>query len=196
MPRSRTALRTSSLLTMLLTLGAGVSAAQQAPNRHGLWASAGLGYGQLRFHCNGCPEAGTEGAGIFSLRGGYAPDPHVRVGVELAGWRRTGSDDGAWNYLFGISLYPAARSGFFLRAGVGASNFTGVRYGDGPTEEGSGLALTVGVGWDMQLTERVSFSPALNVLSGNEGTTRAAGITTRTGVHQTLVALGLGFTWD
>src|SRR2546421_12735858 len=116
-------------LVGVLMLGVAQLAPAQAPAaRHGFWGAFGLAYGANGLTCSGgCSfNSGAKGGGLTAaLKLGGTPSPRVRVGGEVNLWTKDMNDvtETVGNISGAVYLYPAARSGFFVKGGVGVASF-------------------------------------------------------------------------
>lgn len=184
---------------MLATLAFLVVVAQSpvdtVPNRAKFHAGFGLGPVALRYDCNGCPEKGSASAVGFYGRLGVPVSRHFVVGLELQSWKRQGADDGAWLTALSTTFYPARNGGFFLRAGAGMTQFSGLAYVDGPTERGSGFGGLFALGHDLRIDQRLALTPMVTLSHSDIGTTTIAGLPERRGTASTTLAFTVGVTW-
>lgn len=136
-------------------------AAQRPQTRSGFWFQGGLGAGSVG--CDECDERTNGGAAVIAL-GGTLSD-HFLLGGSLHGWAR--SEDGATLSVTAITaathIYPWARGGFFINAGVGFGT-TRLEFDIFSIEE-DGAAGVLGLGYDIRLGRNVSLTPFGNVYS-------------------------------
>lgn len=185
--------RTIAILILALALSLPTAAEAQHPQtRQGFGISFGLGAGTAGF-CDGCDEVGgTEFSGYLRL-GGYLT-PTVFLAGESNGWV-SGSDTFDASTLGAIMAvvqwYPMADHGLYLKGGLGYS------YADLASElHTSGLAGSLGAGYDIRLARNFALTPYINYLQQFGGTlTYTGGIDTGVDAKVHLFQFGLGFTW-
>jgi Outer membrane protein beta-barrel domain len=173
----------------------GLVEVSQTSIRHGVYFGASLGAGreECRLATTECavldgngdplPDNGNTYRNALTspalqIRLGGTINPNVRIGGELFGW--SGSNGPATERTVGLLLngqfYPSARSGFYLKGGVGYA-WNSFDYNDGSTTpDYSGFMLNVGAGYDIPLNRSVSIAPVVdfyhatysNLSSGDE----------------------------
>ena len=179
-------------VVMLATAPSSLSAQDPAP-RGGLWGAVGVGYSALRFACTSCAPGETVGATSSLIQLGWTLGPHWAVGLELAGWRREGSDDHGTDLMATTRWYPRTGGRAFVHSGLGRSAFRGaVR--DGPREQGGGVGFLLGAGYDVAMGSSISVTPLAAVTHSRIGTTRYFGQAVRSGVRYTVLSVGIGVT--
>lgn len=110
----------------------------------------------------------------LTLRIGGTPNPSVRLGAELFGWGAQVVElDPAYDryesfsaLLGTMQFYPAPTAGLYLKAGGGFAR-SASDYKTGPTDSETGLAWTVGAGYDLPLSPTVSLGPTLDFYQGS-----------------------------
>lgn len=116
------------------------------------------------------------------------------LGGEVNAW--TKSDSGVTTELGNVSAavyyYPAVKSGFFFKGGVGFSTF---RAHDGGTIDGTGVGFVTGLGYDVRVGRNVSLTPVANFYFGSVGDLKSSGTTFVTGWKQHVFDFGLGITF-
>jgi hypothetical protein len=134
--------------------------AQDHPQtREGFFIGFGIGAGS--FGCEPCGDRRSGVAGHLELGGTLRPN--LLLGVETSGW--TKEEGGARLTHTSLSaivqFYPAAASGFFLKAGLGVSALETSASSDvySVTTSEEGLGLTAGLGYDVRVASNVSISP-------------------------------------
>jgi hypothetical protein len=181
----RTALRSSILATVMLTLAVAPLLAQHRrpgirdagpDGRSGFWGVLSLGAGveQVNFRDDGIGYSDPLTRGVFAIRLGGTLSPHVRLGGEVGAW--VNEDRGITETVGGAMLigqfYPSERTGFFLKAGAGVGRSA---LGDdfGTLDEDSGFVGALGLGWDVRLGRHVFLVPTVDfaayTLDGNGG---------------------------
>jgi hypothetical protein len=133
--------------------------------RHGFWGVLALGAGteQVNFDGDdlGWSDAITRPTG--ALRLGGTINEHVRLGGEAHGWF---NDEDAITETVGALLlvaqfYPWARSGLFLKGGLGYAGST-IEDDFGFESSDGGFAGQLGVGYDIRLGRRIFLVPTLD----------------------------------
>lgn len=173
-----------------------------ADSRQGFWMGAGLGTGAGSMHCGICAHEREQGTSAY-VRVGTTLNRKLLIGVEGAGWQRTG-DAGKRRLLTltgGGWWYPNVRHGYYLRFGAGLSKWraSGV---DNDAVVSQAMALVLGVGYEVRVNPNLSIVPYLNALGSSSGalwleTRDAVSFERRklpSGGHALLFQLGLGFT--
>jgi opacity protein-like surface antigen len=178
-----------------------VSAAPaHAQARAGFWLGFGAGYGQARVDCDeGCEDGDREGSvsGFFKLGGTL--HRRLLLGVEVNGWTKEESGVRATlgNLSGTLTVYPGARSGFFLKAGAG------IAYVDTSTRQGSlevslnetGFGFVAGAGWDLRLADNLSLTPCVNFNYGWPGDVVFDRVVVFPGFRQSVIDFAVGLTF-
>ena len=179
----RTAARSIFLVFGLCVVACNTPArAQEDEARRGLWVSADLGYGSARVSCDTC-RRGAPLDGLDGLLGvGGTPSPHVRLGAVLEVWEHPLGDSDTFAAITTITAalyyYPRIGSGLFLEVGIGRSDYRvvkGLREGflfeNAHTPvSGTGWGVTVGLGYDVRLSQWLSIGPRVAFAHGDVGT--------------------------
>lgn len=154
-------LRRGLMLSALMLCVSAALAAQRPQTRSGFWFQGGLGAGSVG--CEDCDERTNGGAAVIALGGTLSE--HFLLGGSLHGWAR--SEDGATLSVTALTvathIYPWARGGFFINAGVGFGT-TRLEFDVFSVEE-DGAAGVLGLGYDIRLGRNVSLTPFGNVYS-------------------------------
>lgn len=172
----RTILRGTTLLVGLSLCGAiGVPlAAQRAPRgltevrsgeRSGFWLGLGLGAGGESFDLrDGLGYSDVLYRPTVSLRLGGTVTPAVRLGGEVLSWinDRGRTVETLSSVLFIGQLYPAGRSGLYLKGGLGVGR-NEVKV-DGLDAGDTGFAGLLGLGYELPIGRRVFLTPAVDVV--------------------------------
>ena len=174
-------MRRLAMLIAAAAMAAPAAGESQQGDRAGFWFSADVGMASLsRSYAVTGSTRDTEFAMAF--RGGYAWHPRLLLGAELGGWNIEGAD--MWDprtgegirVLYAIAqYYPAAKSPFFVRGGVGAVKYWNNR----PGELGaSGSGGVLGAGYDIAISQRVHLTPSADLSWGQfDAATSPPGIT-------------------
>ena len=193
--------RPTQLLWIVAALAAPLTpvASAQAPiARHGFWGAFGLGYGANGLSCSGgCSfNSDAKGGGLtVALKLGGTPSPRVRLGGEVNLWTKdhSGLTESVGNISAAVYFYPSARSGFFVKGGVGVASFQ-LSQG-GSTESADGIGVLTGLGYDIRVSRKVSLSPIANFYFGHDGDlTDASG--TIPGIRHAIVDFGLSVQYN
>jgi hypothetical protein len=171
----------------------------KVPDRHGLWAGAGLAAGSIGAICDGCGDNRVFGPAAY-LRAGGTLTEKLLLGVELTGW---GMDDGGVRQGLGSAMvdlfwYPTLSADFHLKFGVGGLTYerrTEVLGTTQTTTETAG-AVSLGVGYDLRVGGNVSLVPFLNLYGSADVKRKVNGTEVITGgdFRRDMVQLGLGLT--
>jgi hypothetical protein len=183
-----------------LTLGVAHLAPAQAPAaRHGFWGAFGLGYGANGLTCSGgCSfNSDTKGGGLTAaLKLGGTPSPRVRLGGEVNVWTKDHGDvtESVGNVSVAVYLYPTARSGFFVKGGVGGAIFE-LSQGSSSTSA-NGFGFVTGLGYDIPVSSKVSLSPIVNFYFGRDGDLRDGSTVVIPGIKHAIVDFGLSVQYN
>src|SRR5205807_2505553 len=142
--RMRAVTRFLGILGVLAVAGPRQVAAQHPQTREGFWIGFGFGYGSAKASCDGCGTSSGNGGVTGFLKLGGTLSKQVLLGGEVNAW--TKSDSGVTTELGNVSAavyyYPAVKSGFFLKGGLGFSTF---RAHDGGSIDGTGVGFLAGL---------------------------------------------------
>lgn len=179
---------------LVAALSATAEAQSHPQTREGFGISFGVGAGSAGLDCDGC-DFDREGAFSGYLRlGGYAR-PTLFIGGETNGWMK--EEDGIdmqASFVSAVALwYPQPASGFYLKGGLGFSNTS---LSDDVLEiEASGLALSLGLGYDWRVTKNFSLTPYMNYLRSMGAEAKVNGTDSGETLTTDVLQVGLGFTW-
>jgi len=193
--------RASWALVGALTLcAAAVAPAQEPRTRHGFWGAFGLGYGANSLSCSsGCSfTSDAKGGGVTaSIKMGGTPKPSVRLGGEVNVWVKdvgSGVTETVGNVSAAVYLYPAPRSGFFVKGGVGLASF---QFSQGnSTVSADGFGLLAGLGYDIRLSNKVSLSPIANMYFGRDGDLKDGSTVVIPGIKHAIFDFGLSLQYN
>jgi hypothetical protein len=142
---------------------------RRSHRRQGFWLAAGVGAGSESFDANdGLGWSDDKGGGIAYLKLGGTVSQSLRLGAEGNIWgsryQRQGYDRSLASILFIAQWYPAARSDFWLRGGVGWARDNLTLYGatGDLTSHENGTALALGLGYDFRVARDISITPTLD----------------------------------
>lgn len=160
--------------------------------RDGFWLSGGLGYGGESFDArDGLGWSDDKGGGVVYLKLGGTVTPSLLLGLEGQLW---GADYSYDQYerglgsLMGIAqFYPAPRSDFWLRGGIGWARDYFRDYqtpGTTYTTTRNGSAFALGMGFDFPVSRKVSITPSVDFLAQHYDTH-----------NERVISLGVGVTF-
>ena len=140
-------LRTLPLLLAISVVPASVSG-QAADPQGGFWWEVSAAAGAGRLTCSLCDRTRELGPSVGASIGAYAT-PTFRVGVDGAYWSHDDDGDRETVYRAGLvgQLHPRPGKGLHLIGGVGWSGYRAEALGY------DAARLTLGVGWDLRLTD-------------------------------------------
>lgn len=184
---------------VFVTLIGGLPSAADAQAREGFWFGAGAGYGSVGVSCDECSGQDRESGGAVYLRGGWTLNPRTLVGIDFNVWSKTVEDDvemtlNLYNVTGSVTFYPAAASGFFVKAGAGISTIDS-EVDNVTFELGSGFGLTTGAGYDVRLGRMISLTPAVGYWYGRPGDLRFGPDALFTNWRQNVFELTVGITF-
>jgi hypothetical protein len=184
--------RTLNALALTLLIPAAL-AAQHPQTRQGFGIGFGFGAGSAGF-CDGCDDqGGTELSGYLRL-GGYL-NPSLFLAGETNGWMGSQIDTpSSLGAIMGVvQWYPMVERGLYLKGGVGYSY---ANASDGSDISTSGLAVSVGAGYDFRVARNFALTPYINYLQQLGGQyAYAGGEDTGPDAKVHLFQFGLGLTW-
>ena len=163
----------------LTLLGPQDASAQGRPQtREGFFLGFGVGYGSLGCsNCTGDREGGQAG----HLMLGGALNDRMLLGAETTVWlkEQNGVTLTQGNVCATLYFYPDARSGFFLKGGVGFANLDLDVKGWGNSSE-TGFGVLAGLGYDVRVGRMFSLTPygtfAFGAFDGGETNVVQAGV--------------------
>ncbi|HSR40794.1 MAG TPA: hypothetical protein VLL48_01450 [Longimicrobiales bacterium] len=131
----------------------------------GPWWEVGVEGGALRFTCDICATERDVGRSYHVAAGLWAPS-RLAVGLEAGWWRHRDDDIQERVYRLGVvgRVHPRPENGLHALAGVG---WVGYRAGDFTYD---GLKLSLGVGWDLPLADRLVVGNRLTLDAASFGT--------------------------
>lgn len=148
----------------LAALDPGPAHAQGNQVRDGFWLMAGVAAASNRTDCTNCPQEVRVSGGGFVVRAGGKASRYVMLGGEIYGFKESESGDvktEVGGVLFIAQWYPWTKLGFWVRAGGGMS-YADVRINTASSPEQvtkAGMALSLGLGWDLRVARKVSITP-------------------------------------
>ena len=192
----RARLRSIAVVAILILLAGAAASAQDPTRRHGFRVGAGAGYGIAKASCDSCASEPRSGGVTSFVTAGITLGSSVWLGGTLDGWTRRshGATETMANLAASVSYYPLASPGFFVTGGLGVSRY---RANTSPGATGSGWGLLLGVGYDLDVSRRVSLSPVARYVYGNVGNINigGGGGTFATGWKQNVLSFDLGLTF-
>jgi outer membrane protein with beta-barrel domain len=183
----------AGLAAALLLLPVTTLSAQHAAERHGVWIGAGLGLGSARLSCDVCRSGRTGGTAGY-LRAGATVTRAVLVGLEATGWYKSQNDV---DQLLGslqavVLLYPRPASGFYLKTGLGISQFSAKDNQDEVSSQA--LSMQFGVGYEVAMGRGMSIVPYANFLGSTGGDVRFNDTVSGLSANTSLLQFGVGLT--
>ncbi len=183
----------AALAAGILLCTASSAAAQTAAVHQGFWLGAGLGVGSARLSCSICQ--GNRGGGTSGyLRAGFTITRQMLVGLEGNAWYRSQDNvDHSLNSLQAVFLfYPGARSGLYVKTGLGLAKYTAK---DGEDRVSSqALAGSVGLGYELRLARTFSIVPYANFMGSAGADVRLNDSIAGLAANTSLLQFGLGLT--
>jgi hypothetical protein len=129
--------------------------------RSGFWLDAGAGYARLRLRCSNCAGIGTARGGTLTMTFGHSLSERAALGLEGQVWSswESGPREQVRSLTLVAQWYPFRREHLFVRGGTGIVWGPVVQNTSGTQPEsvkGTGVGLTLGVGYDVQLGEHIA----------------------------------------
>jgi hypothetical protein len=187
-------MRLVRFLIPALLLAPSLAWAQIGPTRQGFGISLGIGAGSAGASCDGCSSERDNGLSGYLRIGGHL-SPTLFLGAESNGWVH--SEDGideTLGFLMGVAQwYPNASSGLSLKGGLGLASYLATDGSDDITA--SGLALSVGIGYDFRVANNFSLTPYANFLKSTQAELKFNDVSTNANMSANVFQFGLGFTW-
>lgn len=175
--------------------------AQSSDHRRGFWIRGGVMAAANRTDCSNCGEFNwDEGAAVF-LRAGGTISPHVLMGAEAYGFRQTDGEVTKTEIqgLMAIAeWYPWLHLGGFVKVGIGVANldlFVSTLDGGSTQSSKTGMAISLGLGWDIRVTNGISITPVINSYINAVGDLDVEPVGTADNVLTTLLTAGVGVTF-
>jgi hypothetical protein len=138
-------------------------APEPKPSRPDFFLDAGVGFGRLRLTCASCSSIVAATGPAYTISVGGAPSQNVLLGLQGELWSSGGAAlrQQVQTLVVMVQWYPWPSAGFFVRGGVGvvrgsvalAADTTGAF-----STKGTGVALTLNVGYDIALTRRFALA--------------------------------------
>lgn len=167
--------------------------AQKAAERHGIWVGGGIGLGSAKLSCDICRLDRTGGTSGY-LRAGATISKAVLVGLEATGWYHSKDDI---DQLLGslqavVLLYPRPASGFYLKTGLGLSQFNAKDNDDEVSSQA--LSMQFGVGYEVAMGRGMSIVPYANFVGSTGGDVRFNDTVSGLSANTSLLQVGVGLT--
>jgi hypothetical protein len=185
----------------LLLLPASAQAQQFAPLHlhEGFWFGVSGAYAQAHRICDQCSTPINTWGPSLTLAAGGTVNQKLLMGGEFGVWYRDA--EGIKTLLGNGSItarwYPLYRKGLYLRGGVGFSIYQYRQ--SGTTLKGAGPGVAGAVGYDFMVGRRTALAPMVGAWWGAPGalkvTSGAGGVGPASGLHYTVLELGLSLTF-
>jgi hypothetical protein len=174
--------------------------AQGLQEREGLWAQVGIGAGFNRTDCTNCDTEQWAEGGVVYLRAGTTISKYVLLGLEAYGFRKTSGESSESKVQGLVAMaqwYPWLKHGGYLKVGWGLSHGEGRFTASNISSQGkrTGMAVTVGVGWDIRVARNISITPVFNSYINALGDIAFPGVGTIDDALTTLYVVGVGVTF-
>ena len=183
----------ASVLALLILIPWSAAEAQRVPDRSGFWFGAGIGLGSARLSCTIC-TTGRDGGTSGYVHMGATVTKQLLVGGEVLAWYHT--DNGVDFLLASVQavvvLYPMRTSGFYIKTGLGVSNYSAK---DSVNKVSSqALAGEIGVGYEVLVSNNISMVPFANFLGTSGADVKFNNTVSSLGARTSLIQIGLGIT--
>jgi hypothetical protein len=190
----------------VFTLAAGANAQAQAQggegyeHRQGFWAQAGVMAAANRSDCTNCGDFSWDEGGAAFLRVGGTVSKYVLMGAEFYAFRQTDGEITAADIEGVLAIaqwFPWLHLGGFFKVGIGMSHvdlFVQTLDGGSTKTSKTGLGISVGMGWDIRVTNRLSITPVINTYINAVGDLDVDPIGTANDVLTTLLTAGVAIT--
>jgi hypothetical protein len=181
------------LVASLLLASAPPLAAQRVAEHHGIWFGAGVGMGSARLSCTIC--RGQRDGGLSGyLRVGATVTQQLLIGAESLVWYHS---ENSIDFLLGsvqavVYLYPARKSGFYLKTGLGVAQYSAKDSQDELST--TALAGQVGVGYEVPIGTSLSIVPYANLLGSSGSDVRFNSTVSGLSANTSLIQVGVGIT--
>jgi hypothetical protein len=174
------------------------SAPEPKASRPDFFLDAGVAYGRLRLTCASCSSIVAATGPAYTLSVGGAPSQNVLIGLQGELWMSSGSPRQQVQTLVAmVQWYPWPSMGFFVRGGVGVVRGSVALTADTSgafSTKGTGVAITLNVGYDIALTRRfvLAVQAATNVAALGD---LAVGGATANDVVAYVSRIGVALVW-
>jgi hypothetical protein len=145
----------------------GLAVAEEPAMRKGFYLQFGMGGGEERLDLDNdfLGYSDPIWALTLNLRGGFALNPHMRLGIDFNSWIRPEGEftESASSVGPNLQLYPARNLGLHIRGGGGYawSSFYDNNYCCSSITYG-GVGTNLGVGWDIPVSRKVAITPTFD----------------------------------
>jgi opacity protein-like surface antigen len=142
--------------------------------RSGMYITGGLGDGMDRYQYQDLSSyTDWLSSPAAVLRIGGTPNNSVRLGGELFGWWNSAYDPTLQENttetftaaLLDVQFYPAARSGFYVKGGIGRGR-SGTSFEFEQSIGKNAFVWSVGAGYDIPLSRSISIAPTIDFYQG------------------------------
>ena len=200
---------------VLVAVGLGITASVAAPGQSAgpdkrVWTAFSIGYGGASMGCDSCSGVGHIAGTTASVQVGRYLSNFFRVNATINGWVHSNGNAtegmGSATINFGIVTHGTTEfsipNGIFLDVGIGLSAYrSGIVRGlldTIPSLSGTGWGVSVGVGYDIPLSRRLTLSPTARYARGFVGDLHRAadGSPYTTGWNQNWFDVSLGVTFS
>jgi hypothetical protein len=165
-------IRARWLLGTFVLLGALVTPlrAQQRPHRSGFYLELGGGVATSRASCAGCEDVTRNNGNSSTLRLGFPLSDHVMLGLEAFSFGNKGGfsfysveDESRvqTSTTQAVVLWYPTKTGLFVKGGTGIAEsqfFVPQEGSDSVSVKGTGVGLTLGLGYDLNLSRRFALT--------------------------------------
>jgi hypothetical protein len=184
-------------LVALLALSSQLVAQSKPQTREGFTIAFGVGSGSIGASCDFCSTSRQSDATGF-LRIGGTLHPNLIIAGEARGW--THEIDETTTATVGFLLadllyYPQPQHGWYLEGGLGVGQYKNSDDQSGNDFTSTGLALSIGTGYDFRVAKTFSLTPFLSWSGTGGAKVKQNGMSTGAKFDVNLFQIGLGFTW-
>jgi hypothetical protein len=175
--------------------------AQGSDHRRGFWVQGGVMAAGNRTDCSNCNDFAWDDGFAAFVRAGGTISPHVLLGAEVYGFRQTDGDvteTDIQGILAIAEWYPWLPLGGFVKVGIGVANldlFVSTLDGGSTQSSKTGMAISLGFGWDIRVTNGISITPVVNTYINAVGDLDVEPLGTADNVLTTLLTAGVGVTF-
>jgi len=199
--RTRSSLAAAGGVILLAAVFVNSVEAQGSDHRRGFWAQGGVMAAANRSDCSNCNDFAWDDGGAVFLRAGGTISPHVLMGAEVYGFRQTDgevTETDIQGIMAIAEWYPWLHLGGFVKVGIGVANldlFVSTQEGGSTQSSKTGMAISLGFGWDIRVTNGISITPVVNTYINAVGDLDIEPVGTADNVLTTLLTAGVGVTF-